>query len=149
MEYHLLGPFFTVEASERYMMRLCRQLHISQELTGQMQGQLKKIPSIPITVSLTYAVMLQYYAIGETICPDEIIYVNTSTSIEENDQWMTTERHNTWEAELKLFESIKNGTLNLEGMALTNTFSGGVIGTLCPGDPLRQGEDEVIVLNIL
>ena len=42
LEYHLLGPFFTVEASERYMMRLCRQLHISQELTGQMQGQLKK-----------------------------------------------------------------------------------------------------------
>ncbi len=149
LEYHLLGPFFTVEASERYMMRLCRQLHISQELTGQMQGQLKKIPSIPITVSLTYAVMLQYYAIGETICPDEIIYVNTSTSIEENDQWMTTERHNTWEAELKLFESIKNGTLNLEGMALTNTFSGGVIGTLCPGDPLRQVKDEVIVLIIL
>ncbi|SCP98860.1 helix-turn-helix transcriptional regulator [Anaerobium acetethylicum] len=148
-EYHLLGPFFTVEASERYMMRLCSKIHVSSELVQQMQGQLKKIPSIPITVSLTYAVMLQYYAVGGSINTGEITYVNTAIATNKEDQWVTNVQHNSWEAELNLFEGIKNGTLDLEGMSLTSTFSSGTIGALCPGNPLRQVKDEVIVLIII
>lgn len=150
IEYDLLGPYFTVEASERYLMNLCRQLRISDELALQLQEQLKKLPSISVLTSVTYAVMLQYYAIGETISIDSVTYINTATSSNEDDSsWMTNKQHNSWEAEQNLFEAIKNGTLNIDDMSMTNSFSGATIGTLCPGDPLRQAKDEVIVLIIL
>ena len=150
IEYYFLGPYFTVEASERYLMSLCRELRVSDQLAMQLQRQLKGLPSISVMSSLSYAVMLQYYAIGSKISPEEVTYVNTAVSKQEDDEsWVPKEKHNSWEAEMNLFESIKNGTLDLESMAVTNSFSGGTIGVLCPGDPLRQTKDEVIVLIIL
>ena len=149
LEYHLLGPFFTVEASEQYFMRLCHQLRISSELMEQVRSQLKQIPTVQSTAALPYAVMLQYYAVGSTIRPEEITYAVTTAAPDDAALWMANGEHNTWEAERNLFESIKTGTLDLNGTALTSSFSGGTIGTLCPGDPLRQAKDEVIVLIVL
>lgn len=148
-EYHLLGPFFTVEASEHYLMRLCSQMRISSGLADQMRLQLKQLPTIPVMSALSYAVMLQYYTVGAAISPNEVAYTITAIAEEDPGFWKTTGQHNSWEAECNLFEAIKNGTLDLEGMALTNSFSGGTIGALCPGDPLRQAKDEAIVLIIL
>ena len=148
-EYHLLGPFFTVEASEHHLMRLCSQLRISSGLADQMRAQLKQLPTIPVMSVLSYAVMLQYYSVGVAISPNEVVFTNTAIAEEAPSVWETTEHHNSWEAECNLFEAIKNGTLDLEGMTWTNSFSGITVGTLCPGDPLRQTKDEAIVLIIL
>lgn len=148
-EYHLLGPFFTVEASEHYILRLCSRMHISSKLAEQMRTQLKQIPTISAPSALSYAVMLQYYTIGEKISREEVGCYLTTEFSDHSELWQTNEQHNTWEAEQNLFDAIKNGTLDLESMALTNSFSGGTIGTLCPGDPLRQSKDEAIVLIVL
>lgn len=149
IEYHLLGPFFTVEATEYYIMRLCDHLHISSNLAEQMRKEMKQVPTVQASSALSYAVMLQYYTIGEKITRDEVVCCITTGRSEDTALWQTNAQHNTWEAELNLFDAIKNGTLNLEGQALTNSFSGGAIGTLCPGDPLRQSKDEAIVLIVL
>lgn len=148
-EYHLLGPFFVVEATEYYIMRLCDHLHISSNLAEQIRKEIKQIPTVHIYSALSYAVMLQYYAVGKKTARDEVVYCITTERPEDSEHWQTNEHHNTWEAEQNLFDAIKNGTLNLDGMVLTNSFSGGTIGTLCPGDPLRQSKDEAIVLIVL
>lgn len=148
-EYHILGPFFTVEASEQYLIRLCTHLRISSELSGQLRKRMKQIPTIAMQVALHYAVMLQYYAVGQEIAPEDVSWFNAATKPKSDELWNATSQHNSWEAEQELFRSIQNGTLNLNTSALTASFSGATIGTLCPWDPLRQAKDEVIVLVIL
>lgn len=148
-EYHLLGPFFIVEASEQYLIRLCSRLRISSELSGELRKRLKQIPTIPIQVALNYAVMLQYYAVGKEVAAGQITYVLSEPMQQSEGSWDINALHNSWEAEQALFQGIRDGTLNLEASSLTATFSGSTIGTLCPWDPLRQAKDELIVLVVL
>lgn len=148
-EYHLLGPFFTVEASEQYLIRLCSRLHLSSELSGQLRKQIQDIPTVAMQVALHYAVMLQYYAANQDVTTEEISWVNSSTIPQSEEAWNATGQHNSWEAEQALFRAIQEGTLDLDFSTLPATFSGATIGTLCPWDPLRQAKDEVIVLAVL
>lgn len=148
-EYHLLGPFFIVEVSEQYLIRLCSRLHISAGLTGQIRQHLKEIPTIAMQVALHYAVMLQYYAVGREITIEEITCINAGTVLESDETWDVTGQHNSWEAEQELFRRIQDGTLDLNQSSMVAAFSGSTIGELCPWDALRQAKDEVIVLVIL
>lgn len=148
-EYHLLGPFFSVEASEQYLIRLCSRLHLSSELSSQLRKQMKEIPTVAIQNALGYAVMLQYYAANEEVTTEKISWVNSATMPESDEDWNATGLHNSWEAEQALFRSIQEGTLTLDSSMLTDSFSGATIGTLCPWDPLRQAKDEIIVLVVL
>ena len=148
-EYHLLGPFFTVEATEQYLIRLCSKLQLSPELSRQLRRQMKEIPTIAMQVALHYAVMLQYYAANREVTIDEISWLNQATMPEFDEPWNGTGQHNSWEAEQALFQAIQDGTLNLNDSSLTATFSGSTIGTLCPWDPLRQAKDELLVLAVL
>lgn len=149
MEYHLLGPFFTVEASEQYLIRLCSRLNISSELSNQLRKRLKEIPTVAVQVALHYAVMLQYFTTGQEITTEEITCINSITMPESDESWNVTGQHNSWEAEQALFRSIQEGTLDLDFSTLPATFSGATIGTLCPWDPLRQAKDELLVLAVL
>ena len=149
LEYHLLGPFFTVEASEQYLIRLCSRLHLSSKLSEQLRKQMKEIPTVATQVALNYAVMLQYYAVNQEITPNEISWINSATMPEFNENWNASGQHNSWEAEQALFRSIQDGTLTRNSSVLTSSFSGSTIGKLCPWDPLRQAKDEAKVLAIL
>lgn len=148
-EYHLLGPFFSVEASEQYLIRLCSRMRLSPELSGRMRKQMKEIPTVAMQVALHYAVMLQYYAVNREVTTAEISLINSATMPESREAWNVTGQHNSWEAEQALFRAIQEGTLSLDFSTLTAGFSGATIGTLCPWDPLRQAKDEVIVLIVL
>ena len=148
-EYHLLGPFFSIEATEQYMIRVCSRLRISPELSIRLRDRMKEIPTVAIQVALPYAVMLQFYAAGREMTVDEVSWYNSTTMPEADEPWNAAGQHNSWEAEQRLFQSIKDGTLDLDSTATTASFSGSTIGTLCPWDPLRQAKDEVIVLAVL
>lgn len=148
-EYHLLGPFFIIEVSEQYLLRLCSRLHLSSELASQFRQHLKEIPTIALQVALHYAVMLQYYAADRECTIEEITCINAGTMPESDAPWDVTGQHNSWEAEQELFRSIKDGTLDLDGSAMLAAFSGSTIGELCPWDSLRQAKDQVIVLAVL
>ena len=145
-EYHLLGPFFTVEATDAYLIRLCTHLHLSPELAGELRRRLKEIPTIALQVMLSYAVMLQYYAANQEISPDDVAWYISAMAAKQEEQWDTSVRHNSWEAEQALFQSIQNGTLSVGSAKATAAFAGSTIGTLCPWDPLRQSKDEILVL---
>lgn len=148
-EYHLLGPFFNVEASEQYLIRICSRLQISAELAGQLRKRIREIPTITMHVALQHAVMLQYYAANQEISVEDISWYNSAIMPDSEDSWNVSGQHNSWEAEQALFRSIQDGTLTLDSSMLTDSFSGATIGTLCPWDPLRQAKDEIIVLVVL
>ena len=149
--FHLLGPIFTVEASESYMRDLCVKLHISAELSSELIRQLKLVPTVPLNMALRYAVMLHFCVSGEQIGLVDVVYENTAIEPELESEWNSTNWHGTWEAEQMMFDAIRTGTLKLSpgSMELTDQFSAGRIGIMCPGDPLRQAKDELIVLAVL
>ena len=144
---HLLGPVFTVEASEAYLMGLCGQLRISAELSGELIRQMKLVPTVPLSMALRYAIMLHYCISKEEISLTDITYENTAIDPSLESEWSSTNWHGTWEAEQTMFEAIRTGTLESE--KLTDQFSGGRVGTMCPGNPLRQIKNELIVLAVL
>ena len=148
---HLLGPIFTVEASESYLRSLCVKLHISSELSHELMRQLKFVPTVPLNMALRYAVMLHYCVSEEQIALTDVVYENTAIQPDLSSEWSSTNWHGTWEAEQMMFESIRNGTMELspDAMELTDRFSAGKVGIMCPGDPLRQAKDELIVLAVL
>jgi len=148
-EYHLLGPFFNVEASEQYLIRICSRLQISAELAGQLRRRIREIPTITMHVALQHAVMLQYYAANQEVAVEGVSWHNSAIMPDSEDSWNAPGQHNSWEAEQALFRSIQDGTLTLDSSMLTASFSGATIGALCPWDPLRQAKDEVIVLAVL
>ena len=146
---HLLGPIFTVEASEAYLISLCEKLHISADLSYELIRQLKFVPTIPLNMALRYAIMLHYCVSGGQIGLTDIVYENPAIDSELESEWISTNWYGTWEAEQMMFEGIRTGTLSPSTMDLTNQFSGGRVGTMCPGDPLRQAKDELIVFAVL
>lgn len=148
---HLLGPIFTVEASEAYLRKLCEKLHVSRELSYELIRQLKYVPTIPLNMAMRYAVMLHYCVTGNQIALTNVVYGHTDSPSESENEWESTNWHGTWEAEQMMFESIRTGTMTLspDGNELTSQFANGRVGTMCPGDPLRQAKDELIVLAVL
>ena len=146
---HLLGPVFTVEASESYLMSLCAQLHISAELSGELMRQMKLVPTVPLSMALRYAIMLQYCISAEQIGLTDITCENTAIDPKLESEWSSTNWHGTWEAEQMMFEAIRTGTMQPGTQGLTDQFSEGRVGTMCPGDPLRQAKDELIVFAVL
>ncbi|MBD5102746.1 MAG: helix-turn-helix domain-containing protein [Subdoligranulum sp.] len=148
-EIHLMGPVFTVEASESYLRSLCAQLHISAELSGELMQQMKLVPTVPLSMALRYAVMLQYCISSEQIGLTDIVYENTAIDPKLESEWSSTNWHGTWEAEQMMFEAIRTGTMQPGTQGLTDQFSEGRVGTMCPGDPLRQAKDELIVFAVL
>lgn len=148
---HLLGPFFTVEASEAYLRDLCNKLRISQDLSSELIQQLKFVPTVPLNMALRYAVMLHYCVSGEQISLTDVVYEHTASQQEQESEWSSTNWHGTWEAEQMMFDGIRTGTMTLspDAMELTKQFAHGRVGTMSPGDPLRQAKDELIVLAVL
>ena len=144
---HLLGPVFTVEASESYLRGLCAQLHISADITTEWMRQLKFVPTIPLNMALRFAIMLHYCVRGEQIGLGDIVYENSAIDPKLESEWSSTNWHGTWETEQMMFEAIRTGTL--EPAELTGQFSSGRVGTMCPGNPMRQAKDELIVLAVL
>ena len=66
---HLLGPVFTLDASENYLRLSCRRMKLSDRLTENLISQINQVPSIPFPAALSYAAMLHYCVNGEQSNP--------------------------------------------------------------------------------
>ena len=146
---YLLGPFFTVEASEIYLRKLCSRKQISQELVQELSVQLKLISTIPLATSLRFGTMMHYCVCGESIEEKYIFFTSESQGKQQAEEdWSSGSWHGTWQAEQELFHLIKEG--NYEEVKNMNIgFSKGNVGTMCPDNPVRQAKDEAIVLLVL
>lgn len=144
----LLGPFFTVDATEKYIWQLCSRMKISQTLLDDLFKQLKLLPTIPLTTALRYSIMLHYCVTGEQCLTSDIVLHTETTEPDPNENWSSTTWHGTWAAEQKFFKAFREGTITDLPAALSE-FSAGHVGILSVGDPLRQMKNEVLVMITL
>lgn len=145
---HMLGPFFTVEASEAYLRQLCSRMALSADLVGELLEQLELAPTIPLNTALNYGLMLHYYVTGKATDSANVRLIGEASELESEADWFTSSWHGTWLAEQELFNRVKEGNLH-HHMEMMSKFASGRVGTMCPGDPLRQGKDEGIVLAVI
>ncbi len=144
----LLGPFFTVSATEKYIWHLCSRLNISQEMMAPLQKQLALLPAHPLNTANAYAVMLHYCVTGQQISASMVHLFHEVSEPEPDASWGSVNWHGTWEIERRFFSALRDGNIPDLTAALTE-FSAGQVGTICPEDPLRQAKDELIVFITL
>lgn len=146
--YYLLGPFFSIEASEIQIRNMCYRMKLSTALMNDLLDQLKLMPVIRTNSAVQYAIMLHGCLTGQPIdCKDVIVKIETAEERKKPD-WSDFSWHGTWNAELELFNRLKEGKLD-SMTEMSSLFSGGAVGAMSHGDPLRQAKNEGIVLAVL
>lgn len=147
-EYHLLGPFFSMEASENHIRQMCYRMQLSSNLINELLSQLKLVPVIHLNSCVRYGIMLHCCLTGEALTANDItLHIETTPKSAEPD-WTNSSWHGTWAAEQEMFNRIKDGNMsNFAEMAAK--FSSGNVGTMSHGDPLRQAKNEGIVFATL
>lgn len=145
--YYLLGPFFTMEASEDHIRNMCCKQKISGTLMQQMISLIAKLPIIHLNSTFRYCIML-YYGIYEKKIGANDVYVKIITTDEAETPWENTNRHDTWAAEQELFARIRDNNVG-NFTEIAAKFASGNIGTMSNGDPLRQTKNEGIVFATL
>ena len=149
--FHLLGPLFTADASETWLQKLCSKMKLSPELINELLNQITLIPTIPLNTAIRYGIMLHYSVPGLPVAASDITLSNEASETDkviDDADWTSSSWHGTWLAEQELFSLIKEG--NLESMTeAASKFASGCVGSMCPGNPLRQAKDEGIVFTVL
>lgn len=146
--YYLLGPFFSIEASEIQIRNMCYHMKLSTPLMNEMLDQLKLMPVIHTNPAVQYAIMLHGCLTGLPIdCKDVVVKIETTEDRKKPD-WNDSSWHGTWNAEMELFNRLKEGKLD-NMVEMSSLFSSGNIGAMSHGNPLRQAKNEGIVLAVL
>ena len=145
--YHLLGPFFTVEANEAYLYRISSKLKISSSMLRDVISGLKGIPGITLKTVQKYAMMLHYALTLETVAPQQISVYNEKIEDTRPQQQVETSYHGTWEAEQKFFAAVRDGA-DIHVDTVMADFSHGEVG-ISSDDPLRQMKNELIVKAVI
>lgn len=146
--YHLLGPFFSMEASENHIRQMCYRMQLSGTLIQKLLSQLQQIPVIHLNASIRYGIMLHCCLTEEKISTNDITLSIKTTDETRKPDWSSTSWHGTWAAEQELFNRIKDGNMN-NFAEMAAKFAAGNIGTLSHGDPVRQAKNEGIVFATL
>lgn len=158
---YLLGPVCGSHTSDDFIKSRMDKLNISVKNKRMMLDTLDQIPVIP-PVFFSYHTCQFYYTLtGKTITMSEIhyhseanmensssvnellqpvVFGNSSTNLQED-----TSFHNSYQYECMILENVEKGN-----QSSLPTSQGLVqIGMMCPGNPLRQAKDEIIVYTAL
>ncbi|MGL6201215.1 MAG: helix-turn-helix transcriptional regulator [Lachnospiraceae bacterium] len=143
--YHILGPIFTVEASEAYIKKCCKEMRLSNELAQQLLTKIQNVPIISLSHCTDYAIMLFHCITNSRINANLVAIQDKAADKLDGAEWFDSEWHGTWEIEQMIFNSIKNG-IAPSRIQLQHT---GKVGKMSPGNPLRQAQNEFLVYTIL
>lgn len=143
--YHLLGPVFTVEASEAYIRKSCKELNLPAELAHQLLSRLKNVPIVSLNRCIDYAIMLFFCIFGSKITSNQVVIQEKAVDTPDNVEWFDSEWHGTWAVEQMIFNSIKNGV----APTMSQLTHAGKVGTMSLGNPLRQAQNEFLVFTII
>lgn len=147
-EYYLLGPFFSMQASENEIRNMCYQLKLSSNMIEDLLRQLKNVPVVHHQAAIGYAIMLHSCITGEKAASSDITLAVAPIEKKEENNWGSSSWHGTWSVEQEMFDRIKNGDIErFEELAMK--FGTGRVGTLSDGDPLRQAKNEGIVFSVI
>lgn len=158
--YYVLGPVFATDVSEEYFRRQLDVRNMSLSSQVKFMQLLKTIPVIPMTNFGLFARMFYYtcfeknisFAQFHTLRPShmkkssgEVSHSSKQALFQSQDIPST---HGTYLLEQRRLSHVENGNI-FYTPASDDFFSQNagthVPGTLCPGNPLRQAKDELIV----
>lgn len=104
--YHLFGPVFTVEASEAYIRKSCKELNLPAELVPQLLSRLQNVPIVSLDRCIDYAIMLYFRISDGEIISNQIVIQEKIVNAPENVEWFDSEWNGTWAIEQMIFNSI-------------------------------------------
>lgn len=141
----MLGPVFLSTLTESQMEHALDRRGISVALKGELMRHLKQLPMIVHATFLLLGTMLHFCLTGERILIYDIQIPEGGGNNKEEDapeQEPAQEVHGGAEYESLMLKLIEEGNLNYRSILASNTH--GRVGTLAPGDSLRQFKDEII-----
>lgn len=142
---YLLGPVCGSHTSEDFIKSKMDALNVSVKSKRMMLSILDHIPVVP-QIFFSYQACQFYYALtGHTITQSDIRHqavLKKDVLPESRDGFF---EHNSYYYECMLLNNVEEGILNptLTPSPLIQC------GPMCPGNPLRQAQDEIIVYTAL
>lgn len=148
--FYVIGPIFTNDMSDQILSEYLRNYTLSIPLKKGLTSKLQMIPVVIFTTLQRYGLMLHYSVTGQMISDSDITQDHSlqTENADNFEQWRTGQIHGTWEIEQHLLQIVKDGNINLLNSKKIFATSGQP-GILCPGNPIRQKKDEMIVLTAL
>ncbi|MCR5448427.1 MAG: AraC family transcriptional regulator [Solobacterium sp.] len=141
---NMLGPVFTSDMSENYLYQNLNRMSLTQETISRITRFFREVPRISRPMAASYAGMLHYALHGEAVKADDIETWVEATDEIEDVVWGQNTYHGSWDDEQRLFRAISEGRI-----VDISKNTGGRIGNIGGGDPLRQAKNEIIVFSII
>ncbi len=144
---HLLGPVFSSYTSDNYIKEKMDIQNMSIKSKKELLNLIEQIPVIPTAFFSNYVCQM-YYTLNDTIISAGDIKLQNDPVLpnKKEKQPFISSTHTSYYYETLLLKSIQDG-IPIPNIAAL--ISSAQVGTMCPGDPLRQKKDEAISLITL
>ena len=141
---HLLGPVFSSYTSDSYIKEKMDIKNMSVKSKTELLSLIDQIPVLP-TAFLSHYVCQLYYTLNDALITvnDIKLQENPMSQSKEKEEDFTASEHSPYYYETLLSQSVQDG---IPFPDFSNQISSAQVGTMCPGDPLRQKKDEGIGL---
>lgn len=141
---HLLGPVFSSYTSDSYIKEKMDIQNMSVKSKTELLSLIDQIPVLP-TAFLSHYVCQLYYTLNDALITvnDIKLQENPMSQSKEKEEDFTASEHSPYYYETLLSQSVQDG---IPFSDFSNQISSAQVGTMCPGDPLRQKKDEGIGL---
>ena len=149
---YLFGPLYTGSASALRVQQRLLSLDLSISQRRYILSELEKIPVIPYSTLLQYAVMLHFVLTSETIQSSDIRLAGEEVpdprSLDVYHKKKNTSHRGVWEMEQQLIRMIREGNpAYTQAMSQSLKLSSGVRADF--GDPIRHAKNNLLVLLTL
>ncbi len=141
---NMLGPVFTSDMSENYLYQNLNRMSLTPETISRITRFFREVPRISRPMAAAYAGMLHYALHGEAVKADDIETWVEATDKIEDVVWGQNTYHGSWDDEQRLFRAISEGRI-----VDISKNTGGRVGNIGGGDPLRQAKNEIIVFSVI
>nr|AFN84549.1 transcriptional regulator [uncultured bacterium scaffold00090] len=152
----VLGPVFETAISQVSFKRQMNDLKMSVSSQSSFTKMTKTIPILPTQQLFHYGAMFHYAIFNRTISYGNISVIGTgqpadlNTDLPDLDKFDIPLSHGSQLYEKLLLKNVREGNINYTHNSTDITsIQNHSIGILCPGDPLRQAKDSIIVYTTL
>lgn len=142
---YMLGPVCSSHTSDDFIKNKTDTLNVSVKTKRMMLDLLNQIPVIPPVFFSQYACQFYYTLTGHAISLSDIQYQPVIEETPYPESQNIAFRHNSYQYECMLLKNVEDGNLN-NPLNPPNLIQ---CGPMCPGNPLRQAQDEMIVYTAL
>ncbi len=139
----ILGPVFLSAVTETHLRRHLIHIKSTPEQEKRLLEMVQIVPTLQLDSALRISCML-HYSVNHTVIPQGKVVIQNPGMEKDELDWNNSRWHGSWVGEQRFFQSVMEG--RPDGL---REFSGGQVGEIGGGDPLRQAKNEIIVLSVL